>query len=218
MVNEVNNHLKNGGTISSYEREKGYGKDTIRKKLNRLGYSYNKTLKQFVIQEVTQKVTQKIIKNNEVAYPIKSNKKECKKMELADFKKMNTKEQIDFVNQFADGKRTLKQIEKEHFTFKNIGLYINRYEGFWDGKLKKFVHIEPKNNFTNEETEILKELISNYQIQKNIINLSEDDEIILRSIRLYKSSFDELGAYCKKNKLKQQDIISIAIKQYIQNN
>ncbi|CEP45205.1 hypothetical protein [Paraclostridium sordellii] len=217
MVNEINDYLKNGGTISSFEREKGFGKDTVRKKLNRLGYSYNKGLKQFVTQDVTQKSNTKVIKNNESAYPIKSNKKECQKMELADFKKLSTKEQIDFVNQFTDGKKTLKQIEREYFNFKNIGLYINRNEGFWDGKLKKFTLIEPKNNFSEEEIKILKEIINNHKIKKEI-NLDKNDEIVLKSIRAHKSSLDKLADYCKKNKVKQQDILSLAIEQYIQNN
>lgn len=218
MINEINDYLKNGGTISSYEREKGFGKDTIRKKLNRLGYSYNKGLRQFVTQDVTQKNNTKVIKSNEIAYLKKSNKKECKKMELADFKKLSTKEQVDFVNQYTDGKKTLKQIEKEYFNFKNIGLYINRNEGFWDGKKKKFILIEQQNNFSTEEIEILKELINNQRLSKNLSLNKKDDEIVLRSIRAYKSTLDKLADYCKKNKVKQQDIISLAIEQYISNN
>lgn len=215
MINEINNYLKNGGTISAFEREKGFGKDTVRKKINRLGYSYNKALKQFVTQDVTQKSNTKVIKNSESAYPKESNKKECKKMELADFKKMNTKEQIDFVNQFCDGKKTLKQIEKEYFNFTNIGSYIDRMKGFWDGNIKRFVYIQPQ--FNQEDLDILKELVNNHRLAKEI-SLNKDDEIVLRSVRAYKSSLDKLTDYCKKNKLKQQDIISLAIEQYIANN
>ncbi|WP_419756974.1 hypothetical protein ACNUKZ_15270 (plasmid) [Clostridium perfringens] len=217
MINEINDYLKNGGTISSFEREKGFGKDTVRKKLNRLGYSYNKGLKQFVTQNVTQKSNTKVIKNNESAYPIKSNKKECQKMELADFKNLNTKEQVDFVNQYTDGKKTLKEIEREYFSFKNIGLYINRSQAYWCGKQKKFIMIEPKNNFNEEEIKILKEIINNHKINKEI-EFKKNDEIVLKSIRAHKSSLDKLADYCKKNKLKQQDILSLAIEQYIQNN
>ncbi|CEP45235.1 hypothetical protein [Paraclostridium sordellii] len=217
MINEINDYLKNGGTISSFEREKGFGKDTVRKKLNRLGYSYNKGLKQFVTQDATQKSNTKVIKKNEIAYPKESNKKECKKMELADFKNLSTKEQVNFVNKYTDGKKTLKEIEKEYFSFKNIGLYINRSEAFWDGKLKKFVLIEPKNNFSIEEVEILREIINNHKIKKEI-EFKKDDEIVLRSIRAYKSTLDKLVKYCKDNKVKQQDVISIALEQYINNN
>lgn len=217
MVDEINNYLKNGGTISAFEREKGFGKDTVRKKINRLGYSYNKALKQFVTQTATQKSNTKVIKNNESAYPKESNKKECKKMELADFKNLSAKEQVDFVNQFANGKRTLKEIEREYFSFKNIGLYINRSEAYWNGKLKKFIMIEPKNNFNEEEIKILKEIINNHKINKEI-EFKKNDEIVLKSIRAHKSSLDKLADYCKKNKLKQQDILSLAIEQYIQNN
>lgn len=215
MVDEINNYLKNGGTISSYEREKGYGKDTIRKKLNRLGYSYSKDLRRFVVQDVVQKSNTKVIKKNESAYPIKSNKKECQKMELADFKKMNTKEQIDFVNQFADGQKTLKMIEKEYFNFTNIGSYIDRSKGYWDGNIKRFVYIQPQ--FNQEDLDVLKELINNHRLAKKF-ELNKEDEIVLKSIRAHKSSLDKLTNYCKKNKVKQQDILSLAIEQYIQNN
>ena len=215
MINEINNYLKNGGTISAFEREKGFGKDTVRKKINRLGYSYNKALKQFVTQDVTQKSNTKVLKNSESAYPKESNKKECKKMELADFKKMNTKEQIDFVNQFCDGKKTLKQIEKEYFNFTNIGSYIDRMKGFWDGNIKRFVYIQPQ--FNQEDLDILKELVNNHRLAKKI-ELNKEDEIVLRSVRAYKSSLDKLTDYCKKNKVKQQDILSLAIEQYIKNN
>ena len=215
MINEINNYLKNGGTISAFEREKGFGKDTVRKKINRLGYSYNKALKQFVTQDVTQKSNTKVIKNSESAYPKESNKKECKKMELADFKKMNTKEQIDFVNQFCDGKKTLKQIEKEYFNFTNIGSYIDRMKGFWDGNIKRFVYIQPQ--FNQEDLDILKELVNNHRLAKKI-ELNKEDEIVLRSVRAYKSSLDKLTDYCKKNKVQQQDILSLAIEQYIKNN
>lgn len=215
MINDINLYLKNGGTISGYEREKGYGKDTIRKKMKRLGYSYNKGLKQFVLQDVTQKVIQKVIKNDESAYSIKSNKKECTKMTLEEFKKLSTKEQIDFVNQYADGEKSLKEIEKEHFTFKNIGMYINRAEGYWDGKLKRFIYIQPP--FPVEDLEILKELVGNYKLSKEL-QLEENPEIVLKSIRTHKKTLDKFTEYCTNKKLKQQDVIAIALEQYMANN
>lgn len=53
LVKLINNYLESGGSISSFEREYGYGKDTIRKKINRLGYVYIKNKKKFVLQEKT---------------------------------------------------------------------------------------------------------------------------------------------------------------------
>lgn len=215
MIDDINLYLKNGGTISAYEREKGYGKDTIRKKLKRLGYSYNKALRQFVIQDVTQKVVQRVIKNNESAYIIKSNKKECTKMTLEEFKKLSTKEQIDFVNQFTNGEKSLKEIEKEYFEFTNIGNYINRAEGYWDGKLKRFIYIQPA--FEIEDLEILKELVNNYKISKKL-QLEENPEIVLKSIRTHKKTLEKFAEYCTNKKLKQQDVIALALEQYMANN
>lgn len=44
----VNDKLKEGSSITKVERELNYGKDTLRKKLNRAGYQYDKTLKRFI--------------------------------------------------------------------------------------------------------------------------------------------------------------------------
>lgn len=43
----VNERLNAGGTIVGIEKELGYGKDALRKKLNRHGYKYNKQKRKF---------------------------------------------------------------------------------------------------------------------------------------------------------------------------
>lgn len=47
----VNEKLVEGQSITRIEKELGYGKDTLRKKLNRAGYVLNKDLKQFVLDD-----------------------------------------------------------------------------------------------------------------------------------------------------------------------
>lgn len=73
LVELVNNYLKNGGSISSFERENNYGKDTVRKQLNKIGYAYKKDIRQFVLQNNTN-ITQ--IQNNNKN--LNNNKKKLK--------------------------------------------------------------------------------------------------------------------------------------------
>lgn len=56
----VNKRLKEGYSIAKVERELKYGKDTLRKKLNRANYFFNKEQNQFIINNtiVTQSITQ----------------------------------------------------------------------------------------------------------------------------------------------------------------
>lgn len=63
LVMYVNVNLKKGESVTKLERALGLGKDTLRKKLNRANYKFNKELKEFVLDnntEVTQKgITQR---------------------------------------------------------------------------------------------------------------------------------------------------------------
>lgn len=56
----VNKRLKDGYSIAKVERELKYGKDTLRKKMNRANYFFNKEQNQFIITNtnVTQSITQ----------------------------------------------------------------------------------------------------------------------------------------------------------------
>ena len=47
QVEFINEKLRSGLSITKIEQELKLGKDTIRKRLNRHGYKYNKDLKQF---------------------------------------------------------------------------------------------------------------------------------------------------------------------------
>lgn len=99
-VEEVNIRLREGSSIAQIERELGFGKDTLRKKLNRSGYKYDKELKQYITQD------------NSVCYKdiTYSNTKSYKKEE----KKMNQQ-------QFTDDEVTiLKQLIKDYKLQQNV--------------------------------------------------------------------------------------------------
>lgn len=88
---------------------------------------------------------------------------------LKDFRKMSTMEQINLVNSFSDGKKTLETITKQHFEF-NVGLFFNSFydksEIRYDKAEKKYIVVDINvlkdelNSLINpEEKELLKSLI-----------------------------------------------------------
>lgn len=231
LITQVNTKYAEGFTsLAKIEKELGYGKDSIRQRLNRNGYIFNKQLKQYVLEDNTT-ITQTTelnntidntlcYKKNEDTYnPVEKNTGGTK-MTLNEFKKLTTKEQIEYVNEFADGKKTLKDIEKEHFTFTNIGKYINRAEGYWDGDIKRYIHIEPKQYiFTEEEILFIKDLYKKHTLATQLITQdnTHEEELITRSIRIDKTTIDTFAKYCKDNNIKQSTALKIALENFIQN-
>ena len=51
LLSIVNQQLKEGSSIATIERELDFGKDTLRRKLNRAGYKYSKERKRFLFDE-----------------------------------------------------------------------------------------------------------------------------------------------------------------------
>lgn len=211
-INKINEYLKQGNSIATYEKENGYGKDTLRKWLNKRGYKYNRKEKSYVLQNVTDSV----IKNNEGAY--NKTKEDLKtkevpnKMTLSEFKKLKTKEKVELINQFADGKMTLNQIAKNHLGFTNVSKYIPQNEAYWDGALKKYRLI---NSFSDEDYIVLQDMIKCYKNKKEITENEFEGEITVRSVRTYKNVLDDFAKYCKDNNLKQTEAFAQALKNYM---
>lgn len=231
LVAYVNKNLSSGLSTSAIEKNMKVGKDTIRKKLNRAGYKYNKSLN---IYEKVDTITSNnslgysnITQNNTISYKIKkdeynpvTNKKtgEIKKMDLKTFKNLPTTEQVELINKYANGALTLREIEQQYFTFTNISKYVDREEAYWDGEQKKYIIIKPKNNiFTDEEIAFLKMLYSQHQ-KKEVINEIENYEFITRSIRVDKNTMNTFATYCRENNLNQARALSKALLDFIKNN
>lgn len=227
LVTQVNTKYKQGFTsLAKIEKELGYGKDSIRQRLSRNGYIFNKQLKQYVLQDntTTTQTTESnntidntlCYRNNEDTYNPVDNNTGGTKMTLNEFKKLTTKEQIEYVNKFADGKKTLKEIEKENFEFTNIGKYIDRAEGYWDGDIKRYIHIEPKQDiFTTEEILFIKDLYIKHTLATQLITQKESEELITRSIRVDKDTIDTFAKYCKDNNIKQSTALKIALENFM---
>lgn len=74
------------------------------------------------------------------------------------------------------------------------------------------------NTFSTEEVQILKKLISNYKTSESINDIQiEDDEILTRSVRVYKNQFDKFAKYCKDNNINQSKALAKAIDYLLEN-
>ena len=60
LIEEVNRELLADKSIADIEKSKGFGKDTLRKKLRKLNYRYDRKLKQYV-RETTDNTKNKVI-------------------------------------------------------------------------------------------------------------------------------------------------------------
>lgn len=241
LVIKVNVELKNK-SMASIEKELGYGKDTLRKKLNRYFYYLNKDKKEFIYnQELARTQALKHVKthnntsithidnttsynNNTTAYnPVKTitGGADMEKEKIAEFKALSTQEKIDKINSLTSGIKTLKEIEPI-LGFTNVGNYVPRDKAYWDKKDKIFKVIPQKEKeqkiFSNDEISILKEIISNYKNKKEIEVAEFQGEVVTRSFRSYKDVMEQFATFCTDNKLNQKDAIATALSDFIKKN
>lgn len=150
-----------------------------------------------------------------------------KNKKLEEFRELSKDEQI------AKANLELKKIEEP--TFKKLGRklgFSNTTEFFRNYKINvNQKTLEPKiirkvtkiNNLTREVTDItqediktLKEMIVDYKRRKEVSNSDiNDDEIIIRSIRVSKNIMKSFIDYCDYLGLKQTQAINRALKDFI---
>ena len=75
LLSIVNQQLKEGSSISTIERELDFGKDTLRRKLNRAGYKYSKERRRFLFdEELSNKFNSYTKTNKDTGNPIVNTK------------------------------------------------------------------------------------------------------------------------------------------------
>jgi hypothetical protein len=208
----VNNKLKEGYSIAKVERELNFGKDTLRKKLNRANYKYNKTLNQFILDDSTNTTQDITHTEKDILEKPKSNKNE-----------INTDigyTENNVITNSTTHKTTHSKIGKNNDSEikNNITQSITHTEKPCITQSNNIDITLPSSPraFTDEDFNILFELIDNYKSkQKNIVISKDDSEITTRSFRSYKSVFDSFSEYCKSNNLNQKDAIADALMSYI---
>ena len=148
LVDYVNKNLKKGLSTANIEKQLlKTGKDTLRKKLNRYNYFYNKELNQYVLGEKKEQV------------------------------KINAKPIAPKENQ----------------------------------------EIKTEENLTIEEIKILREIIKNYKAENKevAVTLDLEGEVVVRSIRTYKTVLEQFSKFCKKKDLNQKDALAQALVNFI---
>jgi hypothetical protein len=208
----VNNKLKEGYSIAKVERELNFGKDTLRKKLNRANYKYNKTLNQFILDDNTN-ITQYITHaEKDILEKPKSNENEINTDIGYTENNVITNSITHKTTHSKIGKNTDSEIEN------NITQNITHTEKPCITQSNNTDITQPSSPraFTDEDFNILFAVIDSYKSkQKNIVISKADSEITTRSFRSYKSVFDSFSEYCKSNNLNQKDAVAEALMLYV---
>lgn len=178
LLEYVNKKLREGSSISKVERELELGKDTLRKKLNRANYIYDKKDRQFksnnnAISKETQVVSNDSIKKNnkKIIKETKSNNnKEQSKLSEFDIEIQALKELINIKDEL---------IELVKNTRNNKGISIieamsfdkaNRKKATFNldlGLLEKLKEYEKCNSIS--KSDVVNIAIKNYLISEGII-------------------------------------------------
>lgn len=136
------------------------------------------------------------------------------KMTLEQFKIKSPQEQVDLVNQWAEGKKTLKEIEKEYLNFTNLNKHLPDGAD-WISKRKKVIY-EPPLELSQDEIKEIKDLLAARREPTQLNRYPKDDEIKNRSILVYKAAYDEFAAWAKEHKLTQAEALYLASQKLMQ--
>lgn len=250
-LNYINEEIKKGNSVNKIAKGLGLREDNIRKWMKFAGFEREKESKLFVkvrktqdvkesIQKNTnnksnnqksiQNITTKVINKYPNAYHIENTQEQedfymeynVKGIKLKDFRNMSTIEQIELVNSFTGGKKTLEMITKQHFAF-NVGLFFNAFydksEIRYDKTEKKYIIVDI--NVLKDELDSLinpteKELLNNLSkikdleglvnfankiqraeelIESNDIDKTETEVISVRAYKNTKKVFDDYLEY-----------------------
>lgn len=201
-ITHVNSKLKAGYSIVKIERELSFGKATLRKKLNRADYFYDKILNQFIFQgntDITQDITH-------------TAKNEVENVKRYTENKVITNNATPNITHDEMG--NINNSENNRHQTQNITLTEKPPVTQTDNT--DLTHKKTQRAITDEDFNILFEIIDNYKLKKNNINIPrEDSEVITRSFRSYKSILDKFATYCKDNQLNQKDAIADALISYM---
>lgn len=236
VVNTVNTKLNNGASISSIERELKLGKDTLRKRLNRAGYKFDKESKQFILGDN--------IEDKNISKP--SNNKTLNSKQKSDLNTAKTKVELncnsDVTQNDVEPKCNSTVTQNENIEPDcNSSVTQNEVKPECNSSVTQNAKVEPKCNLNvtqdnteslsekeieNKEEEIpellfiknnletLQKIVEEYNLKeksKNIKYKKDKTKVISRSFRGYKNVFDDFSEFCKKKELNQKEAVSDAL-------
>jgi hypothetical protein len=202
IIIHVNDKLRNGYSIAKIERELDFGKDTLRKKLNRADYFYDKNSGQFIFRgntDTTQKITH-------------TDKNEVNNI------KRHTENKVITHNETHNTthNNTAKSTSSENNNHKTQNITLSEKPPITQPNNTELTQPKMQRAFTDEDFNILFEIIDNYKLKKNNIDIPRDDsDVTTRSFRSYKTVLDAFSKHCKDNQLNQKDAIADALISYM---
>lgn len=146
------------------------------------------------------------------------------KIELKDFKLMSDEAKVKYINQYTDGEKNLKDIEKEYFSFTNISAYIDKNYAYWDKGSKKMV-LRQSSVISESREELLSFLEENQDILKSLLakqkytNISsiEGQKVVSKSFKVGQDTWEKFSSYCDANDLKRSVILTNLIENFLDN-
>ena len=117
LAEEVNQYLSEGLSISEIEKIKGFGKDTLRKKLRKLNYKFDRKQKLYVYTEnnikTTDNIKNKVINNTNNIKNNTNNKNESKRA-ITIFSENEIKTLKEMIKNYEDKKTEIENVDYEN--------------------------------------------------------------------------------------------------------
>ena len=221
VVNTVNIKLNNGASISSIERELKLGKDTLRKRLNRAGYKFDKESKQFISEDNFKDTTLNKPSNNKTLSDKDKNDLNVAetKAELncnSDVTQNNVEPQCNLTvtqtaNTEPDCNSNVTHIEVKPKCNSDV---TQNNKSLNEKEIENKEEEIPELLFIKDNLNTLRKIIENYELKEKSQNIKykkDKTKVISRSFRGYKNVFDDFSEFCKKKELNQKEAVSDAL-------
>lgn len=129
LVEEVNNQLKEGKSITEIEKEFGFGKDTLRKKLRKLNYKFDRKHKLYVLDienntKTTDNTKNKVINNTHNIKNNTNNKNESRRA-ITIFNENEIKTLKEMIKIYEN-----KKIEIENVDYENSKIVVRSFRSY----------------------------------------------------------------------------------------
>lgn len=123
LAEKVNNDLRAGKSISEIEKEMNLGKDTLRKKLRKLNYKFDRKSKQYV-RETTDNTKNNVINNTHNIKNNANNKNESKRATTI-FNENEIKTLKEMIKIYEN-----KKIEIENVDYENSKIVVRSFRSY----------------------------------------------------------------------------------------
>lgn len=123
LAEEVNEQLKRGKSISEIEKEMQFGKDTLRKKLRKLNYKFDRKQKLYV-KDTTDNTKNNVINNTHNIKNNTNNKNESKR-DITIFNENEIKTLKEMIKIYEN-----KKIEIENVDYENSKVVVRSFRSY----------------------------------------------------------------------------------------